>query len=288
VPTSSLGGIPMFLPGNAGIINSIQSSVPQLSGSVTTTAQPNTILPTDATTGRRAAIRNQQQADLGAMFAKDPRFVFVGKWLPFASNAVASPVSPVALVTHAGADQQSATAVKLGASEPAFMPTKDASYTQKNNDHLRLSDGAVLVRAGKWPVYVSTSLDGQDVVTRIAGGSLVLVSAFDGKPTVLNLTDKSLGDVTMTLPTNEGAGSRSIHPKPGQIAEAYKLDCQPTSNIVATRIDLNQRLSDQYGLLVCQCHYLRALKKFNLVATLPKGEMQRVLKTAAAVGYACH
>jgi hypothetical protein len=284
-----MGGVPNFLPANSGIFTSAQTSVPQLTaGNASLTAQPNTILPTDATHGRKTTITKQRQADLGAMFARDPRFVFIGKWLPFASNAMASPFSPVALVTHDGTAQQSAAVVKVSASEPAFMPTRDASYLQKNDDHLLLSDGAVLVRAGKRPVFVSTSLGGQEVLTRIAGGSLVLVSAFDGKSTILNLTDKSLDDVSVTLPTDQRGTLHAIHPKAGQIAEAYKLDSQPTSNLVATRIDVNQRLSDQYGLLMCQCHYLRALRKFNLMAALPKTDMQRVLKTAAAVGYACH
>lgn len=68
----------------------------------------------------------------------------------------------------------------------------------------------------------------------------------------------------------------------------YAPDDKPVSNLVATKIDVNRRIGPDHGLLVSQCHYMRALKKFRLASALAKQDLDRVLKTAAAVAYVHH
>ena len=173
---------------------------------------------------------------------------------------------------------------KLVLTDAAFMATHDAQYSKIHDRHMALSDGAVLVRAGKEPVDVSTEVQGHVVKTRVSAGALVMVSAFDGKTTLLHLTDKASGSIVTTLPT-ERADYKVLALAPGQIAEVYSLKEKPSSHLVSRRIHINERLSDDKGLLVSQCHYVRALKKFNLVPVMQKDDYNRVLKTAAAISY---
>lgn len=282
----------------------VQPPVVQAQPSVPVTLQlpiispPNTILPTDVTGFRANMVERNPHEEplskeqLSALLAKDPRFAFTGNWILFSSNYSASSdhLAPVSYVPS------EANAFKIGRiektiksrtkfSEPAFMPTETAHYVKVDDDHLDLKQGAVLVRAGDRPVYVSTKLCDEQVTTQISGKSIALVSAFDEKPTVLNLTDDSCGSVSITVPSATPPKTHVIAMKAGQIAEAYKLDSKPTSNLVATKIEINERIGPHCGLLVSQCHYVRALKKFNLVAALHKDDLNRVIKTAAAVQY---
>jgi hypothetical protein len=168
--------------------------------------------------------------------------------------------------------------------EPAFLPTVLASVTKLTEDHVALHSGAVLVRAGNRPVLVSTKVNGHTVFAKVSGGAIALISTFDGKPTVLNLTDKCCGAVKVYVP---GAADtlQTVSLNAGQIAEIYDLRVKPTGNLVATKIDCNKVVSADCGLMVCTCHYVRALKQFNLVAALPQPYMNRILKTAAALCY---
>lgn len=275
--------------------------VPPINFQLPVVFQPGTVLPTDVT-GFRSTINGNSQnqpslskEEIAALTAKDPRFQFSGEWILFSADYSASlqnssPYKPVGFAANSqpvmklGRIERTEVA-KPDLSEPAFMPTVDAEYSKVNDEHLVLRDGAVLVRAGDRPVFVSTKLCDEQVVTRIAGGSIAMVSAFDQHPTILNLTDRCCGAVIAYLPSNEKNKTQSITIKAGQIAEAYKLDSKPTSNLVSTRIDVNTAIGSHCGLLVSQCHYIRALKKFNLVAFLPESDLNRVLKTAAAVQY---
>jgi hypothetical protein len=166
----------------------------------------------------------------------------------------------------------------------AFMPTIGAKFERVNGEHLRLLHGAVVVRGVDHNVFISTRLCSEDVLTQIGGNALAVVSAFDEKPTILNLTDASDNAVVLYLPTDHASSKmQSVKLKPGQIAEAYKLDTKPTSNLVAKRISLSQKIGPHCGLLVSECHYAKAMRRFNLAASLPKDQYKRVLKTAASL-----
>ena len=164
------------------------------------------------------------------------------------------------------------------------MPTRDAEFSKIHDKHLNLVDGAILVRAGKEPVEISTTVHGHKVNTKIGGGAIMMVSSFDGKTTLLHLTDKCSGSILSSMPT-ERKDLKVIALAPGQVAEVYGVQDKPTSNLVATKVHLNERLSEERALLVSQCNYVRALKKFNLVTVMHKDDKARILKTAAAINY---
>lgn len=269
-------------------------------------APPSTILPTDIAgmhSGPDASKFQQLPSSapltkeaLAAIIAPDFRYQFTGQWILFSSNYVASlPVNElyksVAYLREADGQTKQYGKVEhiekhqAKSTEPAFMPTMEASYSKVNDEHLALHSGAILVRAGDRPVFVSSEVKSKKVLTRVSGGALAVISAIDGKATVLSLTDKCCGALVLYVPSAELNKQHSIAMKPGQIAEVYAPDDKPISNLVATKIDLNQRIGHDYGLLVSQCHYIRALRKFGLVQVLAKNDMDRVLKTAAAIAY---
>lgn len=259
-------------------------------------AQPSIIVPTDVTgfhAGVSAYQRKPEQPltkeELSVLTARDPRFEFTSEWDSFAGASSAS-LPGVLLGSSPDSNKQFGRVEKIVPqrkkySEPVFMPTVSATFSKIDDGHLTLHDGAVLVRAGDRPVYVSTKLCHGQVVTCITKGAIALISAFDEKPTILNLTDRRCGAVFVYLPLEHANNTRSLSMKAGEIAEAYKLETKPTSYLVSSRIDINERIGPHCGLLVSQCHYIRAMKKFNLIAALPRNEFERIIKTAAAVAH---
>lgn len=279
--------------------------LPTISFQLPVIAPPNTILPTDVSgihSGPDASAFQKipgaapmTKEALAALTAPDSRYQFTGKWMPFSAEYSASaleesPYKPVALESSETKSFKVGKIEKIEkqptkTSEPAFMPTTNASYSKVNDEHLALHSGAVLVRAGDRPVTVSTNVKRQTVQTKVANGALAMISAFDEKATVLSLTDKCCGALMLYVPTLGSENRHVVSVKPGQVAEIYAPTDTPSSNLVATKVDVNQRIVRDYGLLVSQCHYIRALKKYNLVAALDKNDMNRVLKTAAAIAH---
>ncbi len=251
------------------------------------TPSPSTILPTDVSGFQASDSFRLSPTELKELLSKDERFRFTGEWISFSSNYSAKqPESPYKKVsslkqtnTKFGRVEQS----DRSSAQATFMPTVGAKFERVDGAHLKLLNGAAIVRGADQPVFVSTRLCDEDVIAKIGGNALAVVSAFDSKPTVLNLTDASDNAVMLYPPTPSSSKMQSIKLKPGQIAEAYKLDSKPTSNLVAKRISLSQQIGPHCGLLVSECHYARALRKFNLVASLPKDQYKRVLKTAASL-----
>lgn len=258
-------------------------------------APSSTILPTD-TAGFHNVLKPQplSKEEIAALTTADPRYKFSGEWIPFSSyyssendrsqkyyRQVAYTALPTAQFGHIERNEPSSKS----AGEPLFMPTVDAAFSKIGNDHLKLRDGAIIVRSGDHPVFVSTSVNGKRLMTRLSGGSLVMISGFDSKSIVLNLTDKCCGAVALYLPAKQ-TNSNTMNMLAGQIAEVYSLNSKPNSNLVATEIAVNHRIGvSDLGLLISDCHYIRAIKRFNLSTVLPKHEMERVLKTAAALAY---
>lgn len=258
------------------------------------------LVPTDLT-GAKMPVGTQAKSDLNQALVDqtevDSRFEFGDNWILFSddyakvSNLLhrSSPFQPVAYTEPSDAQQfgrvefveKSAQKTK----EAAFLPTRDAKYHKVNNEHLALNGGAVLVRAGMKPVFVSQSVNGHKIVTRVTGGALAMISAQDGNCTVLNLTDKCCGALVCYVPMSDGKNSEALHVKAGQVTEIYPIEAKPYSNLVATKIVINRRCTNDIGLLVSNCNYLRAFKRYNLRMVLEKTDLDRVLKTAAAISH---
>lgn len=251
-----------------------------------TMAKPSTILPTDVSGFHVDSVIRQTPTATAILLAKDPRFQFTGEWIPFAliSSSIVPSESEYKLVsfTEDTTKHGRVEHIETAKDQPAFMPTIGATFERLSDSQLKLIDGAVIVRGVSEPVLVSTKLCDECVTARIGGNALALMSAFDKKPTILNLADSSADAVSLYVPAGNGQ-SHLLKIKPGQIAEAYRLDDTPTSNLVAKKIVVNQRIGPHCGLLVSQCHYVKALRKFNLVASLSKEQYNRVLKTAASL-----
>lgn len=248
---------------------------------------PSTILPTDVSGFHMTDNLKPETGEFSAFFQKDERYQFTGEWISFSSNYSASrkhtdyrDVSYSKDTTKFGQIEYSEPV----SAQATFMPTIGAKFERVNGAHLKLVHGAIIVRGASECVSISARLCSEDVVSQIGGNALAVVSAFDEKPTILNLTDASDNAVMLYVPTDHASSKmQSVKLKPGQIAEAYKLDSKPTSNLVAKRITISQKIGPHCGLLVSECHYARALRKFNLVASLPKEQYRRVLKTAASL-----
>jgi hypothetical protein len=163
----------------------------------------------------------------------------------------------------------------------AFIPTTSTKLEKIDDTALRLKNGAILVRAANTPVSIHTAYGGSDSAVTVGGRSIALVSLYDNKLIIMNLTDSCCGSVKADLPGKQS--KQTLVVESGQILECYTDKQQPNSNWVAVNILVNDRVSKEHCLLVCRVNYIRALKKFQIAKVLPKQEMDRVLKTAAAM-----
>lgn len=276
----------------------------------------STILPTDVS-GIHAGPYASQTSDkplskdeIAALMKADERYKYTGEWLLFSDdyanagveNQAAKNSQPQDKIADSKDDNQPKSAEDSNAlqkgrvmyvespspkvTDPMFMPTENAKYSKVDDEHMALHDGAVLVRAGERPVFVSVTVNGEKNTVRIAGGAFALISAFDSKSVIVNLTDKCCGALILYVPSSEKDKQHSIALKTGQIAEVYAQNkMPPNSNLVASKIDCHRQLESGIGIILSQCHYVRTLKKFNLLSVLGKRDLNRVLKTAAAIAH---
>lgn len=173
-------------------------------------------------------------------------------------------------------DQLSPKTLKEG----SFIPTSSTHVSKVNDSTLQLNKGAVLVMSPARGVKVCTTIGGTSCV-EFKGKAIAMVSVYDDKLAVLNLTDACCGSVAVVFPKD--AKRQQLAVESGQILELYHDAQSPSTNLVATRVLASERLTEHHCCMVCQMNYIRALKKFQLEASLPKKELSRVLKTAAAM-----
>lgn len=277
---------------------------------------PNSLIPTDNTPFVHLDLLQKNahlspEELLAAANSKDERYAFTGVWLPFLevaadSQADKNSYSPIAFTEPVANDTTEKPLVKkfgfaeyierqrfsiselldrlLNRSEAVFMPTKKADYSKIAVDNLLVRDGAVIVRAGRTPVTVTTQVNNEKVSTRLRGGALALISAFDKQTIVLNLTDNRLSAVVCSVPAHSGK-TLPVSVPSGQIVEVYPIESKTVTNLVARRVLVNERTREDMGLLISDCNYVRTMNKFRLTPALPKRDMNRVLKTAAALAY---
>ena len=168
----------------------------------------------------------------------------------------------------------------------AFMPTRGARYGTLSRNELMIADGAVLVKGADDPIIVSAEVNRQKVMTSIKSGAVVMVSAVDGRLTILNLTEKALDSCVIYMPGPGGARHKTITVGNGQVAELYIDDgMEPPSTVLAFRVIDKKKLEGGVGLLLAKYDYLAAMKRFNLNFALPAPDLNKVLKTMAATAY---
>jgi hypothetical protein len=174
------------LPTAAPVVPAITAPPPAFQLPLAT--PPSTILPTDVTGFHAGPNANQLEPEkpltkdeLAVLMSKDKRFEFTAHWTPFAKDSQASLPASTVEVSKDPRKQfgRVEKIAPLGTKhvEPMFMPTVNASFSETNDDHLILHDGAVLVRAGGRPVFISTKLCHEQVVTCITNGAIAIISA---------------------------------------------------------------------------------------------------------------
>lgn len=258
---------------------------------------PNMLTPTDMTgiggsLGYARGLKNQLVRPGGKpqstpLIARDTRFDFGGDWIPFAGS------EPDATQTNAAAESKNSSAkhsVKIEKWVPAsksraplFMATSGAAYVN-TADHLTLKSGAVIVRAGSEAVTVNIVHNGQNLTVKISSDALALISNFDDKPIVLNLTDRCCGAVVVTTKGEKTEDVR-ISLGVGEMFEMHQHCDKPFTTYLASKVISNKAAGNGLSYQLTRCHYLSVIRRFNLDKSLQKNDLSRVLKTAAALAH---
>lgn len=269
--------------------------VQQVQVQVQTPAFLQTIVPTDiaglaGSLGNSRGIKEQlhlpkSKSDKAAtLIARDSRFQFSGEWIPFVTNSLPLGKSAEKLehttTRHEGKVEHWAIADK--SKMPVFMPTDEANYEKRVNE-LVLNSGGILIRSYLEPARVSLSIDGKKLSIVVTAG-LALVSTLDNKPVILNLTDRCCGAVAAWLPTKNG-DQQKVQLGVGELVEIHKKDDKPFTTYLSSKVLTNQELSERHNVQVGRCHYLSVIRRYNLDRALKKSDLDKVLKTAAAMAY---
>lgn len=256
---------------------------------------PNMLVPTDMTgigggLGHARGLKNQlirggsSKSQQPALIARDPRFDFNGEWIPFAGS---EPENTAQEAPGAPAPKHSVRIEKWVASgkgkTPVFMAASQSAYLN-TADQLTLKSGAVIVRAGSGPVTVHVVHNGQRFSVKISSDALALISNFDDKPIVLNLTDRCCGAVVV-MTKNERAEDTRISLSVGEMFEIHPDSHKPFTTYLASNILTRKAAGDGLSYQLTRCHYLSVIRRFNLDKTLQKNDLTRVLKTAAALAH---
>ncbi|MFN8658266.1 MAG: hypothetical protein U0105_18165 [Candidatus Obscuribacterales bacterium] len=198
-------------------------------------------------------------------------YQFDQSWEPFPSGSPANAVSG-----------EPASAAAAAAATPAsFLPTGDCRFQRISDEHLALQQGAILVRAGKKPVFVSQNVGGQKIVTRITGGALTMISTAGGNCLVLNLTDKCCGALVLYPPSADGKGSSPVHVSAGMVAEVYPAGGKTLSGEIASGTVSEKPCAADLTLLLSTCDYAKALVVWNLEGILTTDDLERIAKKSA-------
>lgn len=273
------------------------------------TMPPNGVmLPTDATgiggaLGRAQGLGNKVVApgqaeglsfkDMMKMVERDKRYDFAREWTTFTAEELVSdndkaavdnePIHPAINTMHLGKVVHSAKVVQSKGKEPAFMPTSTAKITKVGPDELEVADGAVLLRAGNRPFYVTTIVGGQKIRTRIHGNVLSLVSTLDNRLTIANLTDLCCGACTAYVPGSKPGQFHSVYVSIGEIAEVRPPEEKESKTLpIATKMLSSHKLADGMQMQVFRYHFFSLFKRYNIAQALPKEDLSKVLKTQAA------
>jgi hypothetical protein len=272
------------------------------------TMPPNGMaLPTDATgiggaLGRAQGLGNKVLApgqaeglsfkEMMKMVERDRRYDFAREWTIFTAEELVSdndvvvdnePINGPINSMQTGKVVHTAKSLPSKGKEPAFMPTSTARITKVGPDELKIADGAVLLRAGNRPFYVTTTVGGQKIRTRIHGNVLSLVSTLDNRLTIANLTDLCCGACTAYVPSSKPGQFHSVYVSIGEIAEVRPAEEKESKTLpIAIKMLSSHKLADGMQMQVFRYHFYSLFKRYNIAQALPKEDLTKVLKTQAA------
>lgn len=242
---------------------------------------------------RPQAPHNQPKSEI----ARDKRYSFSGTWLPVEVDGLAL-TQPESNGTEIVQDDASTTrkgkAVFYSSSNShakvsQFMPTAQAHYTRVTNNELEIRDGAVIVKPGSEPLFVSTTTKGNKIMTKVDSGAMAMISNMNDEAMVMNLTDCHCGSCMMCCSAGEQSNKKavSVPVEVGQMAAVCGAGAKHSAEpYVATKVMCRHKISAGLSVSVCQWHCVSALRRFNLDKALGRKDLQRVIKTAAASLYA--
>jgi len=265
------------------------------------------MLPTDATgiggaLGRAQGLGNKIVApgqgegltfkEMMRMVERDKRYDFAREWTTFTAEELSAdedavvdsqPIHPPLTGLQQGKIVHTAKIASSKGKEPAFMPTSTAQITKLGPDELAIANGAVLLRAGNRPFFVTTNVGGQKIRTRIHGNVLSLVSVLDNRLTIANLTDLCCGACTAYVPSSKPGQFHSVYVSIGEIAEIRPPEEKESKTLpIATKLLSSHKLADGMQMQVFRYHFFSLFKRFNIAQALPKEDLSKVLKTQAA------
>lgn len=204
------------------------------------------------------------------------------------SEAAAQPseaTTPAALTTLATTEcyefGQNWQPFSAAGSTARFLPTRDCKFQPIKYDHLALIQGAMLVRPGKEPVFVSQNVNGQKIVTRITRGALTLISAAGGNCLVFSLAKQCCGALVLYPPSADGKSSSPVHVGSGQVGEVYSVGGQTLSGNFARGTISERPCTERVALLLAWCDYPKALAIFHLQNVLEPADLQAIADLTA-------
>jgi hypothetical protein len=233
-----------------------------------------------------------QQKQANVEIARDKRYNFSGTWLPVELNELSEPVEEAEFAQDTAARKGRAVFYSNGTSHAKvsqFMPTHQARYTRVTNNELEIRDGAVIVKPGAEPLFVSTTTKGKKVLTKVDTGAMALISNINDEAMVMNLTDCHCGSCMMCCSDSEQSDQKvvSVPVEVGQMAAVCGAGSKHSAEpYVASKVLCRHKISAGLSVSVCQWHCVSALRRFNLDRALNGKDLQRVIKTAAASLYA--
>ncbi len=230
--------------------------------------------------------------------ARDKRYNFSGTWLPVEVDGLALAqiesdsediVKDNASTTRKGKAVFYTSSNSSHVKVSQFMPTAQAHYTRVTNNELEIRDGAVIVKPGSEPLFVSTTTKGKKVMTKVDTGAMAMISNMNDEAMVMNLTDCHCGSCMMCCSDGEQSDKKavSVPVEVGQMAAVCGAGTKHSAEpYVATKVMCRHKISTGLSVSVCQWHCVSALRRFNLDKALGRKDLQRVIKTAAASLYA--
>lgn len=252
----------------------------------------------DRVLGPEAEIYPREQATL--IVSRDRRYVYGESWLPFVQSGLAliprtSTFAAVITEESSGATRKKTTVteavpvvVQTETTLPTnarFLPTQGTVYSISPSGQLNLDAGAVVVKAGEVPVTVNTLVAGKPVAVNIGGNAIAVVSTYDDRFSVLNLLDEEADAVSVYIA--EGGITKSTPVRLGRLLEVFPTGRTEFSAhaLVARSAMTLSPLSNGLTVASYRADFPRALKRFNLTNTLSTADMDRILKSAAAIAY---
>lgn len=230
--------------------------------------------------------RNTLPDSTGVIVARDPRYTFSGRWSPIIPSPTQVATLPNVLEFPAVIVPRTSGSIEKSIVSAQIMPTTGTSYTVSAPDEVSFTEGALLIKGGDAPLHVLMPIGNDNAVVRIEHGTFAMVSNFGGRVTVTNLSDTHNSGCVVLLTDKNRRTYGEMPVRIGYMVEVYPNTIQTGENRLVAYTVLNQlRLSNGFSVETTRINYPRAFKRFNISRNISTTDLQRIVKSAAAVSY---